>query len=135
MSFYELIIERDEDLRTRLDEFMLESGLDHIYISGAVGSIKDLVLAAPASFDIPPQLVLTPCAGPAEITGFSGDVYLRHLAPEDELFLDNVIDSPLFAHIHMSCATAGGKAYGGGFRQGKAFRRIKLFIWNSREKP
>lgn len=128
MEFYELIIERDEDLRTQLDQYMLSKGFKHIYISGAVGSMRDITLAAPAGFNIPPNLVLTKCLGPAEITSFAGDVYLRHLAPQDELFLDPEEKSPLFAHIHMSCAIAGGKTYGGGFRTGKAFRRIKLFI-------
>jgi len=129
MVIYEWIIERDEDIRMCLDQYMLESGLQHVYISGAVGSIKDVLLAAPASFDIPPQLVLTNCKGPAEITGFSGDIYLRQLAPLDELFLDDQKTSPLFAHIHMSCAIAGGNTFGGGFRSGKAFRRIKLYVF------
>lgn len=128
MKVYELIIERDEDLRTRLDEYMLGKKFTHIYIGGAVGSMRDITLAAPAEMTIPPRLVLTPCEGPVEITSFVGDVYLRHLAPQDELFMDPEEDSPLFAHIHMSCAVAGGQTYGGGFRKGRAFRRIKLFI-------
>lgn len=128
MVLYEWIIERDEDIRACLDKYMVESGLQHAYISGAIGSIKDVLLAAPASLDIPPRLVLTNCNGPAEITSFSGDVYLRHLAPPDELFLDDQAASPLFAHIHMSCAIAGGSTCGGGLRAGKAFRRIKLYV-------
>lgn len=128
MDFYEWIIERDEDLRIRLDQYMLASGFQHIFISGAVGSMRDITLAAPGEFTIPPRLVMTECLGPAEITSFAGDVYLRHLAPQDELFLDPENDSPLFAHIHMSCAIAGGQTIGGGLRRGKAFRRIKLFV-------
>lgn len=128
MMIHELIIERDEDLRTCLDKYMLQMRFTHAYISGAVGSIRDVTLAAPAEMTIPPKLTLTHCEGPAEITSLVGDIYLRPLAPPDELFMDPENDSPLFAHIHMALAIAGGRTYGGGFRQGRAFRRIKLYV-------
>lgn len=37
-------------------------------------------------------------------------------------------DSPLFIHIHASCARAGGQVMGGGLRGGRAFRKLRIFV-------
>lgn len=36
--------------------------------------------------------------------------------------------SPLFVHIHVSCAYKGGVVRGGGLAGGKAFRSLRVFM-------
>lgn len=127
-NFYECIIDSNTDIRTKIDEFIVSHGWQHVYISGAIGSIQEAVLSAPVETKLPPEVGLTRYKGPAEVASFIGYAYKRECAPEDELMLDPKTDSPLYVHIHMSFGIVGGHTYAGGFRDGITFRAMNIFM-------
>lgn len=127
-NVYECVIGSNSDIRTKLDEFIVSHGWDHVYISGAIGSITEAVLSAPLEATLPPVVGTTTYKGVAELSSFVGYAYKREIAPKEELMLDPCTDSPLYVHIHASFGIAGGHAYAGGFRGGKTFRAMNVFI-------
>ncbi|MEG2958621.1 MAG: DNA-binding protein [Oscillospiraceae bacterium] len=124
----ELIVGKDQDLKSKINEFMLEKGWESAYISGAIGSIRDFRLTTPTSMDFPPTAVATPCIGPGEVLSFTGEIMKRELM-DPALQKVYTEQGPLFVHIHASVATAGGHVYGGGFQSGIAFRAVKIYLW------
>lgn len=127
-NVYECIIGCDADIRTELDKFIVAHGWNHVYISGAIGSIKEAVMTAPTEATLPPVVGFTTYKGVAEVSSFVGYTYKRDIAPKEELMLDSHTDSPLYVHIHASFGIVGGHTYAGGFRDGKTFRAMNIFM-------
>lgn len=126
-SIWELEIGQGEDLKGKIAEFALEQGWERAIICGAIGSVKNVTLTTPVSFDLPPQVMKTPCGGPGEVLAFTGEIMKTELM-DPMLRKIYTSDEPLFIHIHMSLAIAGGHVYGGGLDKGSAFRGLKVFF-------
>ena len=77
---------------------------------------------------MPLKVGRTPCYGAAEILSFTGEVMVKEkMDPQlRQVYPDT--DSPLFIHIHASCARAGGLVMGGGLWGGTAFRSLRVFL-------
>ncbi|MEG2082182.1 MAG: DUF296 domain-containing protein, partial [Oscillospiraceae bacterium] len=120
-NIHELIVGRDQDIKEAISTFMLEKGWESAYISGAIGSVKELVFTTPIGMDLPIQTQSTNCTGPAELLSFIGEIMKSELMDPE---LSSVYKDlgPLFIHIHASVAVTGGHVYGGGFKSGKTFR-------------
>ncbi|MEG0167259.1 MAG: DNA-binding protein [Ruthenibacterium sp.] len=126
-TVYELVVQKDEDVKDVIEKFVLEKGWESAYISGAIGSARDVTFTAPVSMDFPPKVGNTLCVGPGEVLAFTGEITKRELMdPALEAIYKDA--GPLFIHIHASMAVAGGHVYGGGFKAGKAFRAVKIYI-------
>ena len=127
-GLYEVTVKRDEDIRQVIADYILEKGWDEVYIIGAVDSVIDTAYNAPIDDSIPMNLQTTPCPGAAEVLSFTGEVMKREKMDPNlaKVYTDKT--SPLFVHIHASCATGDGKVYGGGLVKGKAFRALRVFM-------
>lgn len=123
----ELVIEKDGDIKASIAEFILGQGWESAYISGAIGSVRDVRFTTPSGMDFPPVVEVTPCVGPGEVLAFTGEIMKRELMDPalNQIYKD---PGPLFVHIHASVAVAGGHVYGGGFQQGTAFRALKVYL-------
>ena len=64
----------------------------------------------------------------AELLSFTGEIMRRECVDPALLAVYPDKTSPLFVHIHASCATAGGHVMGGGMRAGRAFRAVRVFM-------
>jgi len=124
----ELTIPAGKDIKEAIVEFVVEQQLTRSIIIGGIGSAKNLEIAAPISPELP--LKTTPTLYPvaAEILSFSGEIL-----PWEEV--DSLIKNqysqstdPVFVHIHVSAAFAGGLVFGGGLRGGNAFRALRIFM-------
>lgn len=124
---FEILVPRDEDVKAAIERFILQHGWEKAYISGAIGSVKDVTLTTPESMDLPPQVGKTICSGPGEILSFTGEVMkIEWMDPALKgIYRD---EGPLFIHIHASLAISGGHVYGGGFQKGSTFRSLKIYI-------
>lgn len=127
-GLYEVTVNRGEDIRQVISDYILEKGWEEVFIVGAVGSIIDSAYNAPIDNSIPMNLETNECPGAAELLSFNGEVMKRERMDENlaKVYPDKT--SPLFVHIHASCATGEGKVYGGGLVKGKAFRGIRIFM-------
>lgn len=126
-SIWELEIGQGEDLKSKIAEFVREQGWERAIICGAIGSVKHAVFTTPIGFDLPPNVMKTPCDGPGEILAFNGEVMKTELM-DPMLRKIYSSDEPFFIHIHMSLAIAGGHVYGGGLDKALSFRGLKVFF-------
>jgi predicted DNA-binding protein with PD1-like motif len=127
-ELYEVMVPRGADIRQTISDFILEKNWDEAFIIGAVGSVMDSAYNAPVDNSIPMNLVVTEVPAAAEIVSFTGEVMKRERMDENlaKVYPDKT--SPLFVHIHASCAVGGGQITGGGLVRGKAFRALRVFL-------
>lgn len=127
-GLYEVTVDRGEDIRQVLSDYILEKNWEEVFIVGAIGSIIDSAYNAPADNRIPMNLVTVECPEEAELLSFHGEVMKRERMDENLARVYRDKTSPLFIHIHASCAAGGGAMYGGGLVKGRAFRSIRIFM-------
>ncbi|MCI8742695.1 MAG: DNA-binding protein [Lachnospiraceae bacterium] len=127
-GLYEVTVDRGEDIRQVLSDYILEKNWEEVFIVGAIGSIIDSAYNAPADNRIPMNLVTVECPEAAELLSFHGEVMKRERMDENLARVYRDKTSPLFIHIHASCAAGGGAMYGGGLVKGRAFRSIRIFM-------
>ena len=127
-GLYEVTVDRGEDIRQVLSDYILEKNWEEVFIVGAIGSIIDSAYNAPADNRIPMNLVTVECPEAAELLSFHGEVMNRERMDENLARVYRDKTSPLFIHIHASCAAGGGAMYGGGLVKGRAFRSIRIFM-------
>ncbi|MGM9582148.1 MAG: PPC domain-containing DNA-binding protein [Phascolarctobacterium sp.] len=126
----ELVIDKGQDILQSLENFVLSKGWDNVAVVAAVGSVKDLLFATPIANELPLKIATTPCFGAAEILSFSGEIMTKELMDPQLRQVYPHKDSPLFVHIHASCARSGGQVMGGGLWGGTAFRSLRVFLYN-----
>ena len=127
-GLYEVTVDRGEDIRQVISDYILEKNWEEVFIVGAIGSIIDSAYNAPADNRIPMNLVTVECPEAAELLSFHGEVMKRERMDENLARVYRDKTSPLFIHIHASCAAGGGAMYGGGLVKGRAFRSIRIFM-------
>lgn len=127
-SLLQVIVPAGASIKRTILDYLLEHNLSNVYIIGAIGSAKNVCVASPIEPDLPLRTVEVPFHVSCEVVGFTGEVMvwedvdpvLKAMYPDK--------DDPLFLHIHIACATAGGHVFGGGFRGGEAFRSLRVFM-------
>lgn len=128
MELQELTIEKGQDIKTVILDYLVSHNMVNVVFLNAIGSAKDLVIAAPYENDLPLRAMEIPFHSSCEIIGFSGetmswdavDPMIKAVYPDK--------NAPLFLHLHVAAATAGGHVFGGGLRGGVAFRSIRIFF-------
>ena len=76
-GLYEVTVNRGEDIRQVISDYILEKGWEEVFIVGAVGSIIDSAYNAPIDNSIPMNLATNECPGAAELLSFNGEVMKR----------------------------------------------------------
>lgn len=127
-NWNEIIVDSGEDILETIDHYITNHGWKNVVVVNAIGSVKDMIFATPIRNELPLKVGSTPCLGAAEILSFTGEIMLKELMDKDLKEVYPKTNSPLFIHIHASCARAGGQVMGGGLRGGKAFRKLRVFI-------
>lgn len=124
----ELLIGAGQELIPAIENFVLKKGWNEVIVVHAIGSVADMQFAAPVYNTLPLRVQVTPCWGAGEILSFTGEIMQKErMDPElKDVYPDT--ESPLFIHIHGSCARAGGQVMGGGIRGGRALRSLRVFF-------
>ncbi len=128
VELFEINIGKDLDIKDEIMKYVLEKGWESAYVIGAIGSVKDVRLTTPCSYDLPPKITTNEFNLPAEILSFTGEILKREKMDPllEKAYPDKNI--PLFIHIHASVAVSGGHVFGGGFQTGKTLRALRVFI-------
>jgi predicted DNA-binding protein with PD1-like motif len=124
----EIHIESGADIKEGILAFLAEHKITNAIVLGAVGSAKDVVIAAPVENELPLRTTEVKYPIACEVVGFTGEIMEWEKADPriKEIYPDK--DDPLFVHIHIGAAISGGQMFGGGFRGGKAFRSMRIFL-------
>lgn len=127
-KLYEVTVAQGEDIKSVLTSFILAHGWRDVYVTGAIGSVIDMVFTTPVQNTLPLRCGRVPVSAAGEIVQFCGEVMpIEKMPPElEDIYPDK--DSPLFVHIHAACAIAGGHVIGGGLSAGRAFRALRIFM-------
>lgn len=127
-SFVDLIIPKGADIKRTITEFVLQQGWKDVFIVNAIGSAIDMVITTPVENTLPLRTTSTPIWGAAELLSMSGEIMPREKMDEELKCVYPDKTSPLFVHIHVCFATAGGHVAGGGLKSGKAFRALRVLM-------
>lgn len=130
-GIYELVLTENQDIKEGILTFIKAHNLRNVYVSGAIGSVKDCVFTAPLADSTADKLVVseTMLAQPAELVAFVGEIYLTDGVTDFVPASAKQSDSEYFVHLHGQAAIAGGACYGGGFKSGKVFKRVKVYLF------
>ena len=127
-ELYELNLKTGEDIRQSISDYILKMGWESVYVIGAIGSVIDMVYTTPVENTLPLRTAGTPCSGAAELVSMTGEVMKREYMDPALASVYTDTENPLFVHLHVCCATAGGHMMGGGLKSGKAFRAVRIFM-------
>jgi len=127
-ELYEVTVKSGEDIRRVLADYILEKGWESVYVIGGIGSVIDMRFTAPVENTLPLRTAATPCGGAAELVALTGEVMKRERMDPALAAVYTDTESPLFVHLHACCATAGGHMMGGGLKEGRAFRAVRIFM-------
>ena len=100
---------------------------DAVIVSG-VGSVTDVCLSNPGSYEMPPKLIKKDIEAPCEVVSCMGEITLKeHTAPDLPAVIKET-PSPYVVHIHMSVYHDEGIVNGGGFRSATVLRALNLYV-------
>lgn len=124
----DLVIPRGADIKKSIVEFILANDWKYVYISGAVGSVIDMVFTVPSRNYLPLRCKKIALPDASEMVSFIGEVMpIEEMDPDlEDIYPDK--EWPLFVHIHAVCASGEGQVIGGGLNSGKAFRALRVFM-------
>ncbi len=124
----EIHVDAGGDIKEAILSFLAEHNITDAIVLGAVGSAKNVVIAAPVENELPLRTTSVKYPTACEVVGFSGEIMEWEKADPriKEIYPDK--DDPLFVHIHIGAAISGGQMFGGGFRGGTAFRAMRIFL-------
>lgn len=123
----------NEDIKSGIKKFMKDKNWDEAYISGGIGSVKELLLTAPKNDSLPPIIERTIIRHPGELVSIVGEILPMKKIDESLKHIYKDEESDFFIHLHASIGLKNGKVYGGGLHKGKTFRGLKLYIQEIKE--
>jgi predicted DNA-binding protein with PD1-like motif len=123
-----LSLKKGQDIMESIHQFLLDKKWKGGAIIAGVGSIYDVSVANPGSFDFPPLNCPLSVKGPCEVVGFMGDITRKD--NPDFVAPDHAKNSPsdYVVHIHISFSHGAGIVNGGGFREGKVFYILNIYM-------
>lgn len=127
-NVFEMTVKSGEDIREAISRYVLEMGWSSVMIPAAIGSVIGMEFTTPIRNELPLKTDVTPFHDAAELLSFTGEIMRRECVDPALLAVYPDKTSPLFVHIHASCAASGGRVAGGGLRAGRAFRAVRVFL-------
>ena len=124
---YQITVNKDEEIKEKINEFILEKKWDAAVILCGIGSVRDVEYTAPIGSAEGYSIELINCPDPAELVSFTGEIMKAERMPSAlrKVYGDT---GEYFVHIHAAGAAAGDAVRGGGFQKGYALRAVNIFI-------
>jgi predicted DNA-binding protein with PD1-like motif len=122
-------ISKDQDVMKAMHDYLMDKDWKGASIVAAVGSIYDVTLGNPGSYDLK-VLHKKKIEAPCEVVSFIGEVTLKDNAPKN---LPEAIwkasTSNYIVHVHMSCSHGEDCAVNGGsLREALVLRSLNVFM-------
>lgn len=128
-KLHTIILNKDEDVTAGIHRFLMDKTWKAGVIVAAVGSIYDVTVGNPGSYEMPPRMLQTTVNEPCEIVSFMGEITPKRDAPAG--LPCQVTDTPsdYIVHIHMSFSHGeNATVNGGGFRKATVLRAINIYV-------
>lgn len=120
-NFVMLQLAKDEDIIPAIHAKIADKNWNKALIVAGAGSAYQVTVSNPISESHPPQLLPITVVEPCEVISFVGEI-----SRKDEVAAGD--PSPFKVHIHASFSHGSGVVNGGGFRGGKVWRAINLYV-------
>ena len=126
-EIHKIAVTKGEEVKEKINLFMLEKKWNAAIILAAVGSVRDVLYTAPKGTADDYTIETFECPAPAELVSFTGEIMKTKLMDPalQKVYKDA---GEYFIHIHAASAAAGGVVSGGGFQKGYALRAVNVFI-------
>jgi len=122
-------LSKNQDVMSSLHDYMKDKTWRGGKIIGAVGSVYDVILGNPGSYDLK-VLHKKKIDAPCEVVSFAGEITLKENAsPDLPKAIFDAATSGYIIHIHMACShEADALVSGGSMREAKVLRALSVFI-------
>lgn len=110
-----LELKRNDSVKENIEAFVQSNGWKRAIVTGALGSVVDVVVGNAKTMTIPPEVTYTQIAGPFEILAFCGEVTKQE-------------DGSWFIHIHMAGSKTDATVFGGGMQKATVFKGLQVFL-------
>lgn len=125
---YTIVLDKDQDVMEGIHAFLMDKKWKSAIILSGMGSIYDVTVANPGSYDMPPKMNECHVDKPCEIVSFMGEITRKEDAPEG--LPCQILDTPsdYIVHVHMAFSHDDGVVNGGGFRKATVLRAINIYV-------
>ncbi len=122
-----LTLTKDQDVMDGIHEYLKDKAWKGAAIVGGVGSIYNVTVANPGTYEMPPKMLSKTVERPCEIVSFMGEIVRKEdVTGVPDHFKDTASD--YIAHVHMAFSHDEGEVNGGGFRKATVLRAINVYM-------
>lgn len=124
-----LELTKGQDVTTALYDFLEDKKWAGAIIVSGIGSVGSVTIGNPLTHDQPPEIILKKIDEPAEVLGFTGEIFKKNSKLENSLpayTRENPSDYAI--HIHIAISHGNGIVTGGGFRKATVLRALNIYI-------
>ena len=119
---------KGQDVIGGIHEYLMDKKWKNGVIVAGVGSIHNVTINNPMTFDLPPELKVITIDRPCEVVSFMGEITPKDKAPTGMPCQMKDTPSDYVVHIHMTCSHDDGVVNGGGFRNATVLRALNLYV-------
>ena len=119
---------KGQDVIGGIHEYLMDKKWKSGVIVAGVGSIHNVTINNPMTFDLPPELKVITINRPCEVVSFMGEITPKDKAPTGMPCQMKDTPSDYVVHIHMTCSHDDGVVNGGGFRNATVLRALNIYV-------
>ena len=119
---------KGQDVIGGIHEYLMDKKWKSGVIVAGVGSIHNVTINNPMTFDLPPELKVITIDRPCEVVSFMGEITPKDKAPTGMPCQMKGTPSVYGVHIHMTCSHDDGVGNGGRFRNATVLRALNLYV-------
>jgi len=109
---------KDQPLIPTLHKYLSDKRWSRGVILSASGSLYNVVVSNPITFEFPPAVLPITISGPCEVISLSGEII-----PESSA------ESGYRLHLHGAVSHGSGVVNGGGLKGGTVYKSLRLYVW------
>lgn len=128
-KLHTIVLHKDEDVTSAIHAYLMDKKWKAGVIVSAVGSIYDVTVGNPGSYEMPPKMLQTTINEPCEIVSFMGEITRKCDAPAGLPCQVTNTPSDYIVHVHRTCSHGeNATVTGGGFRKATVLRAVNVYV-------
>ena len=128
-KLHTIVLHKDEDVTSAIHAYLMDKKWKAGVIVSAVGSIYDVTVGNPGSYEMPPKMLQTTINEPCEIVSFMGEITRKCDAPAGLPCQVTNTPSDYIVHVHTTCSHGeNATVTGGGSRKATVLRAVNVYV-------